>query len=124
MNLLQVSRMIVDYSKSYEQYPILFTYLLFEYCIMLYKYNENRDWKDKDMIYLCHYYLSIYVAMYFHVVNDTSNSMVKIQLAIARGMLGDSYFHIGKLIENDDFRLSMDLKKHVDIPYKLLTLQQ
>ena len=85
------------------QYPLLFKYILFEYSVMLYRYCVDNDWKDKDIMYLCHYYSSIFIAI--SSIDDDINLTPKrgIRLSIARGMLGHTYWKIGNVINDIQF---------------------
>ena len=63
------------------------------------------------MMYLCHYYLSIYIVMNGYIDNEvcdpiTTDNFIykdKIRLPIARGMLGESYWKLGKVLKNNQF---------------------
>ena len=81
----------------------LLMYVLYEYCRALNMYNKACNWKDKDIVYLCHYYLSLFIAMVSVNCKPISNANINriiidkytVRLAIARGMLAQSYWHIG-----------------------------
>ena len=72
-------------------------YVLFEYTKLLHYATE-----DKDIMYLRHYYLSIFIATHTIDSNSYNNQSEKnkMQLAIATGMLAESYVKISKLTKN------------------------
>ena len=122
-----------------QQYRKLLSYVIFEYCRLLHVFNVEKDWKDKDMMYLYHYYLSLFIAMnnYDDCFTDglmirSKNSKQRLRLLTARAMLGESYVQIGTLLENDDFmsaaRIHFDLSQSmpslINIPSKLRMLHQ
>ena len=82
-------------------YQWLLIQVLFEYCKALNSYNQKYNWKDKDIMFLCHYYLSLYIALDQAILcHGGAKQKDKIRLAIATGMLAESYWHIGKLLND------------------------
>ena len=83
-----------------KEYQAFLSYILLEYSRVLYFYNQERDWKDKDMMCLGHYYLSFFIAITSCIHHHKITPKRKIQLAIARALLGESYWKIGILFNN------------------------
>ena len=116
------SRIYWKHGNSYSnrQYQMFFEYVLFEYCRALYAYNMECAWQDKDMLYLCHYYLSVFIAMIsVDDDKDVLNGKSLLQLGITRGMLAESYWRIGKLLAQKSHQFYTDFTSAARIHYEL-----
>ena len=63
--ILQSLYVLIENDQCFDHRKMkkLLSFMLFEYSQVLHCYNKQQNWQDKDMLYLCHYYLSLFIAI-------------------------------------------------------------